>query len=347
MPESPRATTVELPWRTILKVLAAIALVWAWLQIWQVVLVLLVAVLFAVTLDPVIRWLIRCGLSRGAASTLLSATLIIAAAGFVWMTWASLNDQTRYLTTFLGDLERQVLERLPDWIRPATEPGDARSLIGPSAARLGRSIASALTVIVLGFVLTMYLLSDGPRIRKWLLAFVPERHRPRMTRTLDEGRVVVFGYVAGNVIMSTISFVVTLVALLLLKVPAAFLLALLTGILDCVPVVGVVLSMVPTVILASTVSPTAAILVAALYITYNMIETYVLSPWAYGDRLRVSNVATILAFAIGAELAGVIGALIALPIVAVYPAVERIWLRDELPDETVREHRALAGRRAG
>jgi predicted PurR-regulated permease PerM len=347
MPELPRPTTVEVPWRTVLKVVAAIALVWVWLQIWQIALVLGVAVFLAVTLDPVIRWLMRRGLSRGAASIVLCATLMLMAAAFVWMTWATLNDETQYLTQHVADFERQVVARLPEWARPSTEGGDVRSLVGPLAARLGSSVVSALAITVFGFVLTMYLLSEGPRIQQWLLAFVPERHRARTTRTLDEGRAVVFGYVAGNVIMSTISFVVTLVALLVLKVPAAFLIALLTGILDCVPVVGVILSGVPAVIVASTVSTTAAIVVAALYITYNLIETYVLSPWAYGDRLSVSNVAVILAFAIGAELAGVIGALIALPIVALYPAIERIWLRDELPDGTVRDHRALGRQRAG
>jgi predicted PurR-regulated permease PerM len=94
-------------------------------------------------------------------------------------------------------------------------------------------------------------------------------------------------------------------------------------------------------LLAATVSPTTAILVAALYIVYNLIETYVLSPWAYGGRLAVADIAVILAFAVGAELAGVIGALIALPLVALYPAIERIWLRGELPDETIREHHTL------
>jgi predicted PurR-regulated permease PerM len=57
--------------------------------------------------------------------------------------------------------------------------------------------------------------------------------------------------------------------------------------------------------------------------------------------MRLSDVAVILAFAVGAELAGVIGALIALPVAALYPTIERIWLREQLPEDTVREHREL------
>src|SRR5207237_777070 len=76
-------------------------------------------------------------------------------------------------------------------------------------------------------------------------------------------------------------------------------------------------------------------------------ETYLVSPYVYGDRLKLSNLAVILAFAVGAEIAGVIGALIALPLAAAYPAVERIWLKDKLAEDTVRAHRAIEHRKAG
>jgi predicted PurR-regulated permease PerM len=127
----------------------------------------------------------------------------------------------------------------------------------------------------------------------------------------------------------------------LLKVPAALLLALLAGLFDFVPVIGFIASSVFAVAMALTVSSSTALIMLALYVAYHMVENYLISPWAYGDRLKLSNVAVILAFAVGAELAGVIGALIALPVAAAYPAIERIWLREKLPEDTVAEHRAI------
>jgi predicted PurR-regulated permease PerM len=111
--------------------------------------------------------------------------------------------------------------------------------------------------------------------------------------------------------------------------------------MDFVPVIGFITSSIFAVVMALTVSSSSALIVAALYIAYHLIENYLITPWAYGDRLKLSNVAVILAFAIGAELAGVIGALIALPVAAAYPAIERIWLRETLPADTVAEHRAI------
>jgi predicted PurR-regulated permease PerM len=109
-------------------------------------------------------------------------------------------------------------------------------------------------------------------------------------------------------------------------------------------VIGFVVSAIPAVLLALTVSPSTALIVVAFYVSYNALESYVIAPRVYGERMRLSDVAVILAFAAGAELAGVIGALIALPIAALYPTIEEIWLRDRLPRGTVREHRALEAR---
>jgi len=124
-------------------------------------------------------------------------------------------------------------------------------------------------------------------------------------------------------------------------VPAAFLLALLAGVFDFLPVIGFPLSAAPALLLGTTVSDRTVILIAALYIAYHTFENYVVAPRVYGDRLKLSNLAVVLAFAVGAQIGGVIGALIALPVAAVYPAVERIWLRDQLGEQVVDEHRAI------
>ena len=69
--------------------------------------------------------------------------------------------------------------------------------------------------------------------------------------------------------------------------------------------------------------------------------------WIYGGRLRLSNVAVLVAFAIAAELGGVGGALLAMPIAATYPTIEKLWLRDQLSDDVVAEHEAVKRRSGG
>jgi predicted PurR-regulated permease PerM len=341
---SPRKTVITLSWSALFKVLAAVAFVWLWLRLVQLVLVVIVAVLLAVTLNPVVEWLERRGLPRWVAATTVGVTLAAVIGGFCWITWASLNDEAHYAIQHLKQFEKQGLDAVPGWARAAMGNPDNEqvwSYIGPFAVRLGASIVSALFVGVLGFILMIYLIIESDRTRAWLLAFVPATHRPRVEKTLDESERVIFSYVAGNVLTSIFAAVFVGVSMALLGVPGALLLALIAGIFDFVPVVGFIVSSVFAVLMALTVSPATAAIAFALYLAYHLIENYLISPWAYGDFMKLSNVAVILSFAVGAEIAGVIGALIALPIAAVYPAVERIWLREELPEDTVRHHRAL------
>jgi predicted PurR-regulated permease PerM len=341
---SPRRTTVEVPWRTIFKLFAAAALVWLWLTLFDLILVVIVAVLIAVTLNPIVEWFERRGLPRWAASAAVALILVATVGGLLWLTWASLTDQMTYLGTQLRETEGDLLVNVPPWLRNAVgiKPDDTLySYVAPYGARVGQSAVSAVVVTVLGFVLTLYLLIEARATREWLLAFVPKPKRPRVEQTLTECQRIIFAYAAGNFITSVIAAVTTLIVLSLLKVPAALLLAVIAGISDFVPVIGFVLGAVPTILLALTVSGKTALIVTAFYLAYNTVENYLISPWAYAGRLQLSNVAVILAFVVGGEVAGVIGALIALPVAAAYPAIERIWLRQQLPDETVKEHEEL------
>jgi predicted PurR-regulated permease PerM len=312
---------------------------------------MIVAVLLAVTLDPVVEWLERRGgLPRWGAALAVGFGVVALLGGFLWLTYASLSTQATYLMEHFGEFERNALDKLPDWARKtvgASRPDDVQSYVAGYALRLVRSVVSALVVTMLGFILTLYLLIEGRATRDWLIAYVPESKRPRAEQTLTECQRVIFAYVAGNVITSVFATVFVLVVLSVLKVPAALLLAVLAGVCDFIPVLGFIVSSVPAILLAMTVSGSAALIVVAAYVAYHAAENYLIGPWAYGDRLKLSNLAVVLAFVVGAEVAGVIGALIALPVAAIYPSIEGIWLREALPEGTVREHKAIEQRKAG
>jgi predicted PurR-regulated permease PerM len=351
MPDTPRRrVAIEVPWRTLFKLIAALALVWLWLKLVQVVLVVIVAALLAVALNPIVVWLEGRGWNRATATLLVGLVAVSTIGGFLWMTWASLADQAKYVTQHFSELERNLLDQMPAWIREAIgtqDTSEIESRIARFALRLGQSAASAGVVTLLGFILTLYLLIDGRPTVDWLMAFVPRRHRPRTEQTLVECQRVIFAYVAGNVITSMFATVFVLVSLSLLEVPAALLLALLAGVCDFVPVIGFIVSSLPAIALGLTVSGATGLVVAAVYVAYHSAENYLIAPWAYGDRLKLSDLAVVLAFVVGAEIAGVVGALIALPVAAAYPAIERIWLREQLAEGTVREHKAIEHRRAG
>jgi predicted PurR-regulated permease PerM len=127
-----------------------------------------------------------------------------------------------------------------------------------------------------------------------------------------------------------------------LKVPAALVLAIIAGLFDFIPVIGFLLSLAITALLAATVSTTTVIAVVAFYLIFNAVENYFIVPKIYGRELEMSKLAVLLAVAVGGQLGGVMGALLALPVAAMYPIIERIWLRDRLADDTVDIHKRLS-----
>ncbi|HXT99926.1 MAG TPA: AI-2E family transporter, partial [Polyangia bacterium] len=132
------------------------------------------------------------------------------------------------------------------------------------------------------------------------------------------------------------------IVLSVLGVPAVVPLAILAGLCDVIPVVGVILATVPAVLLALTVSPAIAGIVLACYVGYHVLESYFIVPRIYGQSLRLSTLAVLLALLAGTTLQGLIGAVLVLPLVAAYPIIERIWLASYLAPEVVKDHSALA-----
>src|SRR5436190_4419606 len=114
-----RRVRLEVPWRTLLKVLAAVALAWALVQVVPIILILLVAVVLAVSLDPVVVWLERHRVPRTLAAVALATLLVVLFATFLWLTWSSLASQWEQMAGAVEHKVRDVWSRMPGWLRGA------------------------------------------------------------------------------------------------------------------------------------------------------------------------------------------------------------------------------------
>ena len=340
--KSPSPSPLEVSWRTIGKILIAFALVWLWLQLWPFVMVIILAIIMAVALDPLVRGMEDRGVPRwaGAAGSVLMLAAI--AAGVIAVSWVSVTEQSRVVVQNLTSVVQQIRTAVPviERLMPTTAEGGSGLL--QYALAFGRSAARAAGMFMVALVLTVYLLIEWKVTVEWLIAFVPAAQRPKARRTLSEARATVFNYVLGNAITSVITAIATFVVLALLKVPAALVLAIIAGLFDFIPIVGFLLSLGVTAILAATVSTSALVGVVAFYVVFNAIENYLIVPKVYGHELQLSKLAVLIAVAVGGQLGGVMGALLALPLAALYPTIERLWLRQQLSTDTVELHERLS-----
>ena len=333
---------IDISGKTLIRVLAVLVAVWLWLQVWELVLLLVVASFLAVGLDPVVTWLDAHHVRRRFAAPILVLVIVLAGAVFVFLAGSALNEQAALLGGQFDDVRKAAMERVPPRLREVLPSGvEGGQKLGTYLLSLGQSLVNGILGVGVALVLTVYLLLDGRRTYEWLVAFAPAAHRPRVRQTAMEARTAVLAYVRGNMLTSALAGTCAYIAMLLLHVPAALLLAIITAVFDLLPVIGIFMSTIPAVLLGLTVSTWVGVGVALYHAAYNIVENYYITPKVYGRELRLSDLAVILALAIGGALAGVIGALVFLPIVALYPAVERIWLRDAIPPETVQDHRRI------
>ena len=341
----------HLPTQTIVKVLLAALITWAGIRLSSEFILLIVSIIIAVALHPLVVRMEKRGTSRGTVIVLMAAALVLVAVLMVTFVFTSLADQITRLAhdfpSFRGRIDERLPAKYPMLKKLVSEvfalpysPEVAAQLKQPLA--LGTTAVSGVMAVFFTVILTLYFLLDGRRLYAWLLAYIPRRHRDKMAVTVDEVSEVVYAYVRGQVITSLLFSIYVAIVLSVFRVPAAVPLALMAGFCDVIPVVGIIVATVPAVLLALTVSPTAALAVLCLYVVYHLVESYFIVPRIYGQRLRLSTLAVLLALVAGNTLAGLIGAVLVLPLVAAYPIIERIWLARYLNPEVIRDHKALA-----
>jgi predicted PurR-regulated permease PerM len=336
---------------TIFKVIGSGLALWAVFLLWSELLLFLVAVLLAVTLYPAVRWMEARRFGRGLSVLVIAVVGVGLLVTFVLLVLPPLTTQVEYLARNLPDVRARVSSRIPAKY-PAVQKAIHELFESPFSPRAislfqqsfawGRSIVSALVVAAVVLILTLYLLLDGRSLYAWLLAFAPRAHREKLAETTAEISKMVHAYVGGQFLAALLFAIFTGIVLMILRVPAVLPLAVIAGLCDVVPVLGILLATVPAVLLALSVSPHAALAVFVAYVGYHLFETYFLLPRIYGHKLRISTLSVLLALLAGGKLQGLLGIVIALPLVAAYPIIERHWLRGYLQARVLTDHKALA-----
>jgi len=323
----PNNTTVvrwEIAPRSIAWVLATIVGVWLFLQLRSIALLVVVALVFAGTFNPLVEWMERRGIRRIYALTLVFLALLVVTSLLIFLTVPPLLEQLAQVVHDAPRHREQLIALLQQ--RDVTAPL-ARALqhagIEQTLARLETFLVgySGRAVMALGWAVTtlflsFYLLADGKRMQGALYAVVPRDYHMRLARILQNLEAIVGGYMRGQLITSVAIGVFTYLLLVICGVPNALSLALFAAVVDVIPFVGGLLATAPAVLSAlSRGLPTGIVVLVILFI-YQEVENRVLVPKVYGSVLRLAPATLVLALLAGGILLGVIGALLALPIAA-------------------------------
>lgn len=305
-----------------------------------------IAVFIAVSLDPAVRWMIRHGVKRGHAVALVVVFILALTAGILWAVIPPLVRQADGLTSdFPTYLDRvrgasPTLRRLESGLGLRSRiDGLTRELpvrLAEQSLEFGRRFLDALLSLLLVSVLAIYLMLDLARLRRGLVRLFPKRHRARVSDVINVTIEKVGAYMIGNLLISLIAGISTLIALTALRVPFALPLAVFVAVADLIPFVGATIGAVVSVIVAAATTnlwPTT-ILVAVVFVLYQQVENYVIAPRVLRDTVKIPSIAVLFAALVGASVLGIVGALVAIPIAAVVKVIgsERMRARDEADD---------------
>lgn len=298
---------------------------WAAWTARDAILMLYVSALFAVVLMPVVhavqRWHIGRWRPQKAASVVVMLLVVAAAlTGFGFLAippvlhdLEQLSAQTSNIPALMGKLHNiPFLDHLNyDELTTRAEGFMSRSatFVLLSAKDWAGRLADILTCLVL----TIYFILEGDIAYRWFLSFVPPQHRARLDPTLHRAAARMGRWLLGQASLMLILAVCSTATYALLHIRYAYALGVLTGLLNIIPVLGAAITIVLVLIIAAFTSWKSALGVAIFYAVYSQIENSFLTPRIMKNRVDLPGLAILVALLFGFALAGVLGALVAVP----------------------------------
>jgi predicted PurR-regulated permease PerM len=333
---------VDLRARTIFRVLVivvsvAIALEVVWIAR-HVIAWVVIALFLALALDPLVGWIQRRGrIPRGAAIAiaylLLLIVIVAVGATFIPKLIDEVNGFVQALPNYVHDLTHGrgrlgFLERkyhVVEKVREQVKNGGAKRVLGLSGAAISvtKSVITIVAATVTIVFLTFFMLLEGGSWVERVYSLLPEESRPRWRRVGHDIYKTVGGSVTGNILISVIAGASITVVLLIMGVPYAVALGLLVAFLDLIPLAGATVAGVIVTLVSFLHSVPAGIVAVTFFIVYQQLENHFLQPVIYGRTVQLSPLAVLISVLVGAELAGILGALAAIPVAGAIQVIVR------------------------
>ncbi|MEJ2711368.1 MAG: AI-2E family transporter [Anaerolineales bacterium] len=321
-------------WSTLVLVFVALSF-WLLYRFNQVVFILFIAIVMGTVIRPVVTWLHRRGLPPIASVILVYLLLLTVIIGFALLLFPLIVEQgTTILATVPGYYQslrewmvndpNQWIVRLSEFL-PATLPGlepvqqTGQQMLASAGQALGYVVSAAKVIFIATAILLLafHWTLDGPRTIRSLLLLLPKDQRESISQLISAMETKVGSYIAGQALLCLIIGILALVAYLLIGLPNAFVLALVAGVLEAVPMIGPLLGAIPAALVALSIAPIKLIWVIVATVIIQQLENSLLVPRVMRKAVGVNPFVSLLAIFALSSLFGIAGALMAIPIAAI------------------------------
>lgn len=340
----------------ILVLIVVVGVIFGMTQLTLVIIPVLLALIFASAFEPVMRWMRNKGVPSVLATILALLSIVLALTGLGWLItwqvqrqWDTLYEQaSEGITELIAWVQDLPFAPTPEQI---TEMQDTvvdfvtSAQFGSGAIAGVSTAASIVTGFVLMVVVLFFFLKDGPRIWEFLLRpFEAERYE-RAQRIGRKTVETLGSYVRGTATVAAVDALGILLGLLILgwvgyPIPLAIPLALLVFVLAFIPLVGATLAGTLAALVAFVAHDIwIALVVIGVVVLVNQLEGNFLQPVVMGRTLKLHALVVLVVLTLGTVLAGIIGAVLAVPLAAVAWGIIQVWDGDDLPAYLWRQKR--------
>jgi predicted PurR-regulated permease PerM len=334
-----RASTSQVVRTVAIALLTTAAVLGALFLLWQVKTFIgwfVIALFLAAVLNPAVNWLQRRHrlMKRPIAIALtylgVLVALLLVVGIFLPVLVDQINGLAKFVTTaanapegpqeYIKGLAKQngfggFLHRFSDQLAELRKQlGELVKNLFSSSGQIAISAAGFVAALATVLTLTFFLLLGSERYVNAGVGLFPEAHQPLVRRLLTQSAGAISGYITGNLAISVICGVTTFVVLLILGMPYAAPLALLVAVLDLVPLVGATLGGALLVIVGLFVEPWKAVVLLIFVLVYQQVESNFLQPLVYSKAVQLNGLVILIALLVGAQLLGIPGALLAIPV---------------------------------
>lgn len=314
---------VEISHRTIIFTVIFILSLWVLYQIKDILFLVFIAFILMTALRPLVDWLTRVRLPRVLAILLIYGVVF----GFFGVSFAgTIPTLVIQSTKFVQELPTFLEKVLPYWNIDARSLSQQIAPISENIVKLTVGIFSNFLTTLTVLVFTFYFLLERKKLESMLQTMMGEDAATRVIGSLTEIESRLGAWVNGQLFLMILIGASVYIGLTFLRVEFALPLAIIAGVLEIIPMIGPIVSAVPAVLVALTVSPFLALSVVALYFFIQQIENNVFVPLVLKKSVGLSPIVTIFALMVGGRLAGVVGAVLAVPVVLALQSLLRAFL---------------------
>ena len=336
----------------VLVVLAlAAVLVFAMTQLTLVLIPVLIAIILASAIHPVLAWMRRKGVPSILATWIALIGLLAILGDIVWLITVAVRNQWDELVSSASDgiaslqdyvqhLPFQIDEQQIEDARQSVVDFLTSSSFGSGALAGAAAAANFVTGLVLMIVVLFFFMKDGPKIWEFLLRPFTGSSYDRAKRVGGKTVDVLGGYIRGTATVAAVDAIGIGVALAILQIPLALPLAVIVFLTAFIPIVGATAAGILAALVALVANgPLAALIVIIVVIAVNQLEGNFLQPVVMARSLKLHPLIVLIALTIGTVLAGIVGAVLAVPIAAVAWGIVSVWNGPDRPAEPARQKR--------